>query len=205
MYRYLADKSNCFGDIFMKRRSIFKKTVTLILALSFVICCLASCTGAATQGNGEGVQNNEPVEKELIGAQLTPEEENTKKLIEDLMKRYFEAINSLDYDAYMACQPDEVSLSKKVMETFAGVAALGFGVLPNIAVKVVDISYDITGAIGLEILNESCDSWLITSLKICENSASLIVKLDKDEKTTYRKYSLIFENQAWYVTTSSKI
>lgn len=84
--------------------SFILKGISLILVFACAFTCLASCaantTGSAQNGTGGGAENATPLSKDLIGAELSDEEENTKALIEMRIEKFFEAVRSNDADKY---------------------------------------------------------------------------------------------------------
>ena len=87
-----------------KTLSFILKGISLILVFACAFTCLASCvantTGSAQNGTDGGAENATPLSKDLIGAELSDEEENTKALIEMRIEKFFEAVRSNDADKY---------------------------------------------------------------------------------------------------------
>jgi len=81
----------------MKNLSLLRKTLALILVISFAALCLVSCDFSV-----EGLLSDEEEAtaeaKELVGAELTEVEQETKELIEERIADFYRDIENKNFD-----------------------------------------------------------------------------------------------------------
>jgi len=186
-----------------KTLSFILKGISLILVFACAFTCLASCvantTGSAQNGTDGGAENATPLSKDLIGAELSDEEENTKALIEMRIEKFFEAVRSNDIDKYIDCFNKSQRTTMKSLLVMSGVSMI----ISGVPVPVGDF---LTKKIfGFAISVEDCDNWGYESINLCGNKADVLLKKVDNEDFSYTNYEMVFEENGWYISTVTQV
>ena len=180
----------------MNNRTLIKRILALLLALTLCTCCLTSCSFDINDYLPEKVEAPEP--KELIGASdLTEKELQNIDMITERVEDFYRNVSNMNYDFI---RMDFVPLIRGGFQVVYYGAVLIFE-HDLLELLVPTAAKGVLGS-GFSLFYEDYDAVSCASIVVSGDNADVIIELVSHNGTVkYHKAKLAFHEEDWFLSS----